>query len=849
MSKVWRRGLPFTAEVAPLLRHMPLVDEHREGLLRLQGAWDSLALLGQMSGAATEMGHTRSAFQALTGSLLDSLARRQLANAEQRLRGKAQVAIDILVRNLFERTADVGFLAADAPLRALVAGGAAAAEAKRPALEARFRAYVAKYSVYDDIVVLSSQGEVLARLDRSVALTHSTDPLIAEALRPGTPFVERFGATELLGGRSGLIYASAVRAADGTAGVLCLSFRLEDEMAGVFRQLLAPQDRTVLVLLDARRRVLLSSDRWQLPPGAELPADRQQRLVFAGRDYLAVAAPASGYEGYHGPGWSALALLPLEHAFDEAEGPTGGEQGLARLAASLDTRELFDAELHGIPLEARRIQRDLSRSLWNGKLRSRLNRPAAGSADFAVTLLNEVERTGQQLRQLFEQAIGNLQGGALASVFEAAVFHARLAMDIMDRNLYERANDCRWWALDAELQQALAGGSAEAAGARLRHINGLYTVYALLLVFDAQGRIVAVSDPAQGHRVGQRLQQPWVAETLALRDRERFVVSPHQACGLYGEADDTPTYVYAAALPAPDDATRVLGGVAVVFDGAPQFAAMLRDALPQTGGQGAALLLSREGRVVASSDARWVAGTIGPLAPALLDLDAGQTRSAELELDGVVHAVGLAMSAGYREYRRGAPRSPQDVVAAMLMPLGSALSAVRDGSPASSFVPPETGPDTGERVDIASFLVDGQWLGLPAQQTLEALERPRITGMPNAPAALVGMLQHHEQMLPVFDLGLLRGGRPCAEADAPVLVCLDGQGQRLGLCVQELGPVFSVALSAIRPSPALGGLGGRGRERLVRGGGPNAAMLTLIELDPLQRRPMPSDRCLSVEQA
>ncbi|TDP71554.1 chemotaxis protein CheW [Roseateles toxinivorans] len=833
MSKVWRRGLPFTAEVAPFVRHMPLVEEHREGLVRLQGAWDSLALLGQMSGAATDMAHTRSAFQALTGSLLDSLARRQLDNAVQRLQGKAQVAIDILVRNLFERTADVGFLAADAPLRALVAGADLAADA-RPALEARFRAYVAKYSVYDDIVVLSPQGLVLARLDRSVALTHSADPLIAEALRPGTPFVERFGTTELLGGRAGLIYASAVRAADGTAGVLCLSFRLVDEMAGVFRQLLAPADRTVIVLLDAEFRVLVSSDPWQLPPGAQLPPARQHRLVFAGRDYLAVAAPASGYEGYRGPGWSALALLPVEQAFvDDEAAPAGPDHGFEQLAASVDTRELFDAELRGIPLEARRIQRDLSRSLWNGKLRSRLNRSGAGGTDFAVTLLNEVERTGQQLRQVFEQAIGNLHHSALAAVFDAAQFHARLAIDIMDRNLYERANDCRWWALDGELQQALAGGSAEAASARLRHINSLYTVYALLLVFDAQGRIVAVSDPAHAHRVGERLEQPWVTETLALRDRERFVVSPHQACGLYGESGETPTYVYAAALPAPDDETRVLGGVAIVFDGAPQFAAMLRDALPQEG-QGSALLLSRDGRVVASSDARWAAGAVGPLAPALLDLGAGDTQRCELTLDGVVHAVGIAMSGGYREYRQGVARSDRDVAAVMLVPLGRRLIVAATAPLA--FVPPPLPPSTEGTLDIASFMVDGQWLGLPAEQTLEALERPRITGMPNTPAALIGMLSHHEQMLPVLDLGLLRGGRPSADADAPVLVCQDGRGQRLALRVQELGPVFSIAPAAAQPSPALGGLVAAGRERLVRGGGDAAAMLTLIDIDELRRR-------------
>ena len=831
-SKVWRRGLPFSAEVAPFVRHMALVEEHREGLLRLQGVWDSLALLGQMSGAATDIADTRSAFQALTASLLDSLARRQLDNARQRLAARARVAIDILVRNLFERTADVGFLAADAPLCALVAEGPAAAAERRAALEARFRAYVAKYSVYDDIVVLSPQGLVLARLDRGVSQSPCADPLIAAALRPGVPFVERHGASDLLGGRSGLLFASAIRGPGGAAiGVLCLSFRLEDEMQGVFRQLLPEGDRCVLALQDGEGRVVLSSDPWQIPAGARLRVAADGRLLFAGRDYLAVPAAASGYEGYHGPGWSALALLPLERAF-EAEETAPGAGAPERLLddlPGLDTRELFDAELLRIPREAQRIQRDLSRSLWNGKLRAQARSDAGG---FAVTLLNEVERTGQHLRQVFEQAIGNLHHAALAAVFDMAVFHARLAIDIMDRNLYERANDCRWWALDASLQQALQpGGSADAAAARLQQINGLYTVYALLLLFDIEGRIVAVSDPAQAGRVGERLDAPWVAATLALRDRERYAVSRHEASGLYGGAA---TYVYAAALPAPEDAQRVQGGIAVVFDGAPQFAAMLGDALPGVAGA-AGLLVSREGRIVASSDpARWPVGAPAPLAQELLELEAGATRRTELSLDGVVHAVGIAMSGGYREYRRGTSRGEQDVAAVMLLPLGARLPAAA-AAPAA-FAPGAAPAPGASRLDIASFLVDGQWLGLPARQTLEALERPRLSGLPGnpagAPASLAGMLEHQGRMLPVLDLGRLLYGRPGAGAEAPVLVCQGENGQRLAIVVQELGQVFSVTADAVRDSPARAGAGAA--PRLVRG--ESGAMLTLLTVDALWRQ-------------
>ncbi len=844
MSKVWHKGLQFSAEVAPFVSKMGLVDDHRENLLRLQGVWDSLALLGQMSGAAADMGDTRTAFQALSGTLLDSLARRLLDNSIGRLRGKAQVAIDILVRNLFERTADVGFLAADGPLRAhvsLCANANATVEqqaASRAALEARFGAYVAKYSVYDDIVVLSPQGRVLARLDGSTAdVPTCNDPLVESALRPNTPFVERYGALDVLGGRTSLVYASAISAPDAR-GVLCLSFRLGDEMRSVFKQLLQQEaigERTVLVLLDSQRQVLLSSDRWQIPMGAEMPVvDRHQRMVFAGRDYLAAAVEATGYEGYRGPGWSAMALLPIEHAFEQTERGDDSEQDFAALLTALDTRDLFDAELRGIPQEAARIQRDLQRSLWNGKLRSR--RRAEGNSEFAVTLLNEVERTGQQLREVFELAIGNLQNSALAAVFDEVLFHARLAIDIMDRNLYERANDVRWWALDSGLQQALLKASqGDVAAAQreaetvLRGINDLYTVYSLLLVFDKSGRVIAVSAPAQAQlHVGRQLNEAWVSEALALRDRDRYVVSRHEASELYG---DRPSYVYATSLPAPGDVQTIVGGLAIVFDGGPQFSAMLGDALPQRGGA-TGLFLTRSGQIVSSSDERrWPVGTAGPLAAEPLStLSAGESRSIEQLVDGKVNAIGLSLSAGYREYKRGAAASPEDVIAVVMQPLGPRMP-IAEQSEESGFVVPREGMTDrsgGDHVDIASFSVAGRAMGLPAAQVHEALMAPRLTALPNAPGALVGMIQHRDQMLPVLDLGVLLG-EPACGAEAPILICGTTTGQALALRVQALGQVFSAAPSQIYDSPTRAG--SFGRTRLVRGAG--SGMLSLLEVESL----------------
>ena len=847
MNKVWHKGLPFSPEVAPYLRRMALVDEHREALLRLQGVWDSLALLGQMSGTATDIGQTRTAFQDLTTTLLDSLARRLRSHALARMNSKARVAIDILVRNLFERTADVGFLASDGPLcaHAALAPTDPAHAASRAALQARFAAYTAKYSVYDDVIVLSPQGKVLARRNESITLPACDEPWVAEALASDAPYVERYGATMLLGGREGLIYARALKTPGGAnevIGLLCLSFRLEDEMATAFRQLLAGQDEhAVICLLDAGHRVLQSSDPWQIGPGATLQI-KGERVVFAGRDYLCAVASASGYEGYMGPpGWTACVLTPLEWAFEaDDHHDQGGElRQLEELGQAIDTRQLFDTELQGIPLEARRIQRNLSRTLWNGKLRSHARSTTGPSgAGFATTLLNEVQRTGGQLRQVFEQAIAKLQNSTLAAVFDGALFQARLAIDIMDRNLYERANDCRWWALDVRLQRALAAqgtAQAEAAAAEaqqvLQHINSLYTVYSLLLVFDTQGRVVAVSDPAQGQQVGQRLTAPWVGAALGLRDPERYVVSRHEASPLYEAAGaGAPTYVYATSL---QHDGQVVGGIAIVFDGAPQFAAMLRDALPDGNGASgdgamtaAGLFVTRDGRIVASSDARWPAGGQAPLPPATLaGLSAGQTLRSELDIDGMVYAAGIAMSQGYREYRQGQAASSEDVAAVLLQPLGPRMPT-QAGAADAGFVPPpaQAGAQT---LDIAAFTVAGEWLGLPAALLVEALEQPRLTALPNAPRALVGMLQHEGRMLPVLDLSLALYGRPAPAQEAPVIICRNEGGQGLALRVDELGPVFSIAASQALPSPG-------NRARLVRGADSSPQrMLTLLNAEDL----------------
>ena len=85
---------------------------------------------------------------------------------------------------------------------------------------------------------------------------------------------------------------------------------------------------------------------------------------------------------------------------------------------------------------------------------------------------------------------------------------------------------------------------------------------------------------------------------LQLRSTQDYCVSPFEPSALYG---DRPTYVYHAAIRHPDHAAAVVGGIGIVFDSAPQFTAMLRDALPARAGA-FGLFVDRAGQVIASTD-------------------------------------------------------------------------------------------------------------------------------------------------------------------------------------------------------------------------------------------------------
>ncbi len=148
-----------------------------------------------------------------------------------------------------------------------------------------------------------------------------------------------------------------------------------------------------------------------------------------------------------------MSLIPLERAFEahaDGEQPSCAAEILADLRA---TASKFSAALREIPRQADAVQRDLNHSVWNGSVRLSLGNGSNGT--FAKALLREISNMGRKTKEVFERSIEELHETVVSSVLHDSRFLALLAIELLARNFYERANDCRWWALNPTLSGRL----------------------------------------------------------------------------------------------------------------------------------------------------------------------------------------------------------------------------------------------------------------------------------------------------------------------------------------------------------------------------------------------------------
>ncbi|MDP3746923.1 MAG: methyl-accepting chemotaxis protein [Phenylobacterium sp.] len=118
-------------------------------------------------------------------------------------------------------------------------------------------------------------------------------------------------------------------------------------------------------------------------------------------------------------------------------------------------------------------------------------RIAAEIDEVAGAMESQVRADLAELSAVGAAILSHLRGQRVADL-------ALNAIEIIDRNLYERTCDVRWWATDSAVVACVADPSEAAsrfASDRLKVILDAYTVYLDLWICDAKGKVVATGRP------------------------------------------------------------------------------------------------------------------------------------------------------------------------------------------------------------------------------------------------------------------------------------------------------------------------------------------------------------------
>ncbi|NIY74466.1 chemotaxis protein [Thalassospira sp. HF15] len=267
---------------------------------------------------------------------------------------------------------------------------------------------------------------------------------------------------------------------------------------------------------------------------------------------------------------------------------------------------------------------------------------------------NEVKEISQrvtviteELEDMFLKLAADLQETAQTARGDRFSDLARYAVELMDRNLFERSCDVRWWATDAAVVDVCENPQDEditqRASQRLGVILDSYTVYLDLWVADKNGNILANGRPETYRLKGQNVSdQAWFNEALLCRDGGHYAVADVEQNPLLNNAA-TPTYATAVRKGGAVDG-EVIGVMGVFFDWEDQ-APMIVKALnfnPEERERTRVMLIDARNRVLAASDDK---GVLSETFNLRVDDPA---RGAYLLEDGSL--VAYALTPGYETY-------------------------------------------------------------------------------------------------------------------------------------------------------------------------------------------------------
>ncbi|MEM6688042.1 MAG: cache domain-containing protein [Planctomycetota bacterium] len=275
---------------------------------------------------------------------------------------------------------------------------------------------------------------------------------------------------------------------------------------------------------------------------------------------------------------SSVAVSEQDDANLQQEAPGNTEVSVTSMVDELSVAlESAIGEIHAVNSETKVLS-----------LNARIEAARAGAHGAAFGVVAEEMQSLSEKTEQIASVMANRtreKTGELMSMIDSTVRGTRLSdlalvnVDLIDRNLFERTCDVRWWATDGSIVDALADPTPEKldfASKRMGVILSAYTVYHDLVLANSKGQIVANGFPKQYSSSGQDVgSADWFRQAIQSSSGDEW---GFQTAHLSRLVDQKPSLVYSASVRTDGDQRgTALGALGVIFNWSDLAGPILKD--------------------------------------------------------------------------------------------------------------------------------------------------------------------------------------------------------------------------------------------------------------------------------
>lgn len=250
------------------------------------------------------------------------------------------------------------------------------------------------------------------------------------------------------------------------------------------------------------------------------------------------------------------ATFTLERVAELAEMLAG------KVENAINEVERFNSQTHMIAINARI---EASRAGEAGKAFSvvaeQMNELSGKIGNVNQKMKRESHDAIEELGNLIKVQASNVRGTRLSDL-------ALTNIDLIDRNLFERSCDVRWWAADGHVVSALTSKTKDAyekVSKSFSTILNSYTVYFDIVLADLDGKIVANGHPQQYASLESNMSNTeWYSSAMKTNSGKEFGFQTVSQCPL---VNNQLSLVYSCAVRENGDSNgKIIGVLGVVFD-------------------------------------------------------------------------------------------------------------------------------------------------------------------------------------------------------------------------------------------------------------------------------------------